>query len=157
MPVHGSGVRTPLPRAVHFRIPGSLMINSLFFRRLAAATFGAAFATLALAQMNEDAVSIEYARQELEAGKVTLIDVREPQEHAAGIARGVKLLPMRQIGTRIGEIPSDPKKPVLLICNTQNRSSATLRFLRDRGFTNVRYVMGGMSEWTRRGWPLVKP
>jgi rhodanese-related sulfurtransferase len=47
---------------------------------------------------------------------------------------------------------------VLLICNTQNRSSATLRALRERGgYTNVRFVEGGMSEWVRRGWPTVAP
>jgi rhodanese-related sulfurtransferase len=64
---------------------------------------------------------------------------------------------MRQLETRLGEIPNDLKQPVLLICNTQNRSSATLRFLRDKGYTNVRFVQGGMSEWSQRGWPLVKP
>ena len=46
---------------------------------------------------------------------------------------------------------------VLLICNTQNRSSATLRALRERGYGHVRFVSGGMSEWARRGWPLVRP
>jgi rhodanese-related sulfurtransferase len=48
-------------------------------------------------------------------------------------------------------------RPVLLICNTQNRSSATLTALRERGYAHVRYVQGGMSEWVRRGWPVVRP
>jgi len=46
---------------------------------------------------------------------------------------------------------------VLLICNTQNRSSSTLSALRERGYAHVRYVQGGMSEWNRRGWPVVRP
>lgn len=104
-----------------------------------------------------DAVSLEAARAAHEAGRAILIDIREPQEHATGVAPGARLLPMRQLGARLGEIPLDPKKPVLLICNTQNRSSATLRALRERGYGHVRYVAGGMSEWARRGWPLVKP
>jgi len=104
-----------------------------------------------------DSVTLEFARNELAAGKATFIDVREPQEHATGVAAGAQLLPMRQLESRMGEIPNDPKRPVLLICNTQNRSSATLRFLRDKGYTNVRYVQGGMSEWNQRSWPLVKP
>jgi hypothetical protein len=29
--------------------------------------------------------------------------------------------------------------------------------LRQRGYAHVRYVSGGMSEWARRGWPMVKP
>lgn len=104
-----------------------------------------------------DMVSLDTARADLQAGRVVLIDIREPSEHAGGVAPGARLLPMRQIGARLSEIPTDPNQPVLLICNTQNRSSATLQSLRQRGYAHVRFVQGGMSEWTRRGWPLVKP
>lgn len=107
--------------------------------------------------LDPDSVPLDVARKEHESGKVTLIDIREPQEHATGVASGAQLLPMRQLAARLAEIPNDPKRPVLLICNTQNRSSATNKFLRDKGYTNVRFVQGGMSEWVRRGWPLVKP
>ena len=104
-----------------------------------------------------DSVSLEVARAELEAGRVILIDIREPGEHATGVATGAQLLPMRQIKRRLSEIPADGAKPVLLICHTQNRSSATLLALREQGFGHVRFVQGGMSEWVRRGWPVVKP
>ena len=104
-----------------------------------------------------DVVSLDTARAELESGQAVLIDIREPQEHATGVAAGAQLLPMRQLSQRLSEIPTDPARPVLLICNTQNRSSATLRALRERGYGHVRYVNGGMSEWARRGWPMVKP
>ena len=122
---------------------------------LAAAGLWAALPRAAHAQ--EDAVSLEVARAEHEAGRAVLIDIREPMEHANGVAAGAKLLPMRQLGARLNEIPVDPSKPVLLICNTQNRSSATLRALREKGYAHVRYVQGGMSEWARRSWPMVKP
>lgn len=104
-----------------------------------------------------DAVSLEVARAEHEAGRVVLIDIREPSEHATGVASGARLMPMSQMGQRLAEVPNDPARPILLICNTQNRSSATMRALRDNGFRHVRYVSGGMSEWARRGWPMVKP
>ena len=104
-----------------------------------------------------DAVSLEAARAEHEAGRAVLIDIREPEEHATGVAAGARLLPMRQLSQRLHEIPTRADQPVLLICNTQNRSSATLRTLRGRGYGHVRYVNGGMSEWARRGWPMVKP
>jgi len=29
--------------------------------------------------------------------------------------------------------------------------------LRSRGYTNVRYVAGGMSGWSAKGWPLLAP
>lgn len=104
-----------------------------------------------------DSVSLDFARTEHEAGRAVLIDIREPDEHATGVAKGAQRLPMRQLGARLAEIPTAPDKPVFLICNTQNRSSATLSALREKGYKHVRFVQGGMSEWVRRGWPVVKP
>jgi rhodanese-related sulfurtransferase len=102
-------------------------------------------------------VSLEQARAEHEAGKVLMIDIREQQEHATGVAQGVVLLPMSQVAQRVAEIPKRADQPVLLICNTQNRSRAVTEALKEQGFTNIRYVNGGMSEWAKRGWPMVKP
>ena len=102
-------------------------------------------------------VSLDQARAEHASGKVLMIDIREPQEHATGVAQGVVLLPMSQVAQRVAEIPKQADQPVLLICNTQNRSRAVTEALQEQGFTNIRYVDGGMSEWTRRGWPMVKP
>ena len=104
-----------------------------------------------------DRISLEEARRAHDAGEAVLIDIREPNEHALGVAAGARLLPMSQLAQRAGEIPQDPGKPVLLICNTQNRSAATLRALRRHGFGHVRYVHGGMADWVRRGWPVVPP
>jgi rhodanese-related sulfurtransferase len=102
-------------------------------------------------------VSLEQARAEHEAGKAWMIDIREPQEHATGVAQGVVLLPMSQVAQRVAEIPKQLEQPVLLICNTQNRSRAVTEALQAQGFSNIRYVNGGMSEWAKRGWPMVKP
>ena len=124
---------------------------------VAGVVLGLAGAGCGQASAESDHVSLETARSELEAGRAVLIDVREPQEHAGGVAPGAKLLPMRQLEQRLAEIPKDTDKPVLLICHSQNRSSATTRMLRERGYSQVRFVEGGMGEWTRRGWPLVKP
>ena len=104
-----------------------------------------------------DAVTLDTARAELEAGRAVVFDIREPAEHATGVAPGMRLLPMSQLGSRLGEIPADPSQPVLLICNTQNRSRKVADALRERGLTNVRHVQGGMSDWASRGWPMVPP
>jgi len=67
------------------------------------------------------------------------------------------LIPMSTLESRLNELPRNPNSRVLLICNTQNRSSAVAKELRSRGFTNVEYVRGGMSEWAKRGWTLESP
>ena len=90
-------------------------------------------------------------------GKVLLIDIREKSEHLTGIAEGAILLPMSELAQKQSQISKDPSQPVLLICNTQNRSKATLNMLKQQGYQNVRYVEGGMSQWAAKGWPLVGP
>ena len=137
----------------------SLSTLALSRRQLSIFVLGLGLSLSACSQTatSADSVTLEFARTELEAGRAILIDVREPDEHATGVAKGAQLLPMRQLSARLAEIPSAANKPVLLICNTQNRSSATLSALRERGYKNLRFVQGGMSEWNRRGWPLVKP
>ncbi|MGC4077167.1 MAG: rhodanese-like domain-containing protein [Rubrivivax sp.] len=126
-------------------------------RRLLAAAGAAVFA-LALpahAAGDDEALPLEAARDALARRSAIVFDIREPDEHARGAAPGMRLLPMSQIGQRLAEIPRD--QPVILVCNTQNRSKATARALRERGWTNVHYAAGGMSEWARRGWPMVAP
>jgi rhodanese-related sulfurtransferase len=113
------------------------------------------------AQRADEMISLDEARRLHEASQAILIDIRENAEHATGVAAGALLMPMSQLGRRVQEIPLARDKPVLLICNTQNRSANTLRALRqqlgDQRYAHVRYVHGGMSEWAKRGWPMVAP
>lgn len=136
----------------------------LALRRLA--TIGlacSAASTLLLAGCSEASASdplrveLPEGRQLLESKKVLMYDIREPQEHATGVANGARLLPMSQLNKRVNEIPKDPAQPVLIICNTQNRSSKVVQAMREAGWTNVRYVHGGMSTWAKNGWPMIKP
>lgn len=120
-----------------------------------------AFALLPLAAAHAaDApatATLDEAREALQTGRTMVVDVREPEEHAEGVAAGAKLLPLRQAAARFTSLVPDKNQPVLLVCRTQNRSGALAKALRDAGYTQVRYVVGGMSEWQRRGLPMVKP
>jgi len=104
-----------------------------------------------------DMASLDEARRLHEAGQALLVDIRESDEHATGAAAGALLLPMSQLRQRINELPTDASRPLLLICHTQSRSSATQKALRQRGYGHVRYVHGGMRDWARRSWPMVRP
>jgi rhodanese-related sulfurtransferase len=104
-----------------------------------------------------DHVTLEQARAEFESGKAVLVDIRETPEHKTGIADGAVLLPMSELTQKPNLLPKNPDQPVLLICNTQNRSKATLQLLKQQGYQNIRYVEGGMSQWSAQGWPLVSP
>ena len=134
-----------------------MFFNRPSFMRCGVAFFFAVVLQACSPETDLPNVSLDQARAELEDGKAMVIDIREAQEHATGVAQGVVLLPMSQVAQRVSEIPKQAHQPVLLICNTQNRSRAVTEALQEQGFTNIRYVNGGMSEWAKRGWPMVKP
>ena len=102
-------------------------------------------------------VSLDAARTALENSSLVVIDIREPDEHATGVAQGARLIPMSQLGKRLAELPPPGKEPFLVICNTQNRSARIVEQLQAAGYTNASYVKGGMSLWAARGWPMAKP
>lgn len=116
-----------------------------------------AFAFAASAQMAVPSVSLDDARDALRSSSAIVIDIREPGEHAIGVAQGARLLPMSELGKRISEVPKSIDQPVLLICNTQNRSARVAGQLRAAGYTNISYVNGGMAQWAKQQWPMVKP
>ncbi len=125
--------------------------------RLLPAALLAALAFTASAQTAAPSVSLDVARAALQNSSAIVIDIREPGEHATGVAQGARLLPMSELGKRISEVPKSNDQPVLLICNTQNRSARVAEQLRAAGYTNIRYVDGGMSQWAKQQWPMVKP
>lgn len=102
-------------------------------------------------------VTLEQARTALEKSSAVVVDIREPDEHAGGVAKGALLIPMAQLEKRLGDITKSKTQPILLFCATQNRSSKMAEQLQAAGYTNASYVKGGMSQWSARGWPLVKP
>lgn len=134
-----------------------MSLNFLHGRHFSGAVLLAAVMALFSLNVFAQAVPLEQARAEMAAGRAVLVDVREPSEHAQGVAQGARLLPMSQFAARASEVASDKNAPLLLICQTQNRSRNLAETLKAQGYTRVRYVSGGMREWTQRGLPVVKP
>jgi rhodanese-related sulfurtransferase len=76
---------------------------------------------------------------------VAIIDVRTPQEFAAGRVPGSVNIPIDQLALRVDEIPTD--RPVVLTCRSGRRSGNGVDLLEDDGFTNVSHMEGGMRAW----------
>jgi rhodanese-related sulfurtransferase len=136
------------------KIHADAFIMCFFFKNMKLISL---YLLTSLLSVSHAQVSLDEARSLVGNSSVTVLDIREPDEHATGVAKGMKLIPMSTLESRLNELPRSPNSRVLLICNTQNRSSAVAKELRTRGFTNVEYVRGGMSEWAKRGWTLESP
>ena len=103
------------------------------------------------------AVTLEVARTALEQSSAVVVDIREPGEQTAGVAKGALLIPMGQLENRLADITKSKTQPIILICATQNRSAKLAEKLQAAGYSNVSYVQGGMNQWTAHGLPTVKP
>lgn len=82
-----------------------------------------------------------------------LLDVREPDEWAAGHAPGAHHLPMMEVPARIAEIPADAE--VVVVCRSGGRSGQVVSYLMGNGWDNVRNLDGGMQVWAAEGREVV--
>lgn len=86
-----------------------------------------------------------------------LVDVREPEEHAQGVAEGARPLGRSYLELRIGEAVPDTGSPVLLMCGSGTRSLLAADDLRRLGYQDVRSVAGGFTRWKEEGLPWTMP
>lgn len=80
-----------------------------------------------------------------------LIDVRNPEEYAAGRVPGAVLVPMHTVPVRLQEIPAD--RTVYVVCAVGGRSGQVAAWLEPQGYDVVN-VLGGTQAWAMSGLPL---
>ncbi|WP_308491772.1 rhodanese-like domain-containing protein [Microbacterium terrisoli] len=81
---------------------------------------------------------------------VPLVDVREPDEYAAGHVPGAINLPMSTIRDRMEDLPEGPFN---VICQVGGRSARVTKSLEQQGY-DVTNVEGGTGEWIARGFDV---
>jgi molybdopterin/thiamine biosynthesis adenylyltransferase/rhodanese-related sulfurtransferase len=104
-----------------------------------------------------DEVDPAAAREQLSNGAVA-IDVREPEEWAAGHIPGARHVPKSYLESRIeGAIP-DRSQHLILYCASGNRSAWAARTLsEDLGYERVESMTGGFTLWKDRGYEVEMP
>ncbi|HEY8119794.1 MAG TPA: molybdopterin-synthase adenylyltransferase MoeB [Myxococcota bacterium] len=80
--------------------------------------------------------------------KPLLLDVREPHEFEKAKIVGSTLIPLGQLGARLGELADWKQRRVVVHCRTGGRSAKAFALLRDAGFTNVANLSGGIDAWS---------
>ena len=106
------------------------------------------------------------AYAQTQAGKLTLIDIRRPDEwKQTGVAKDALQINMAQgdsgfVAQVTAETGGDKNTPIGLICRTGNRTTQMQRVLTDAGFTQVYNIKEGMAGsgagpgWIARGLPV---
>jgi rhodanese-related sulfurtransferase len=89
----------------------------------------------------------------LDAGKILLIDVREPQEYAAERIPGALLFPLSTFDP--GQLPPDEGRQVVLHCGAGGRSLTAARARMATGQPGT-HMIGGIGEWKAQGLPVIR-
>ena len=100
-------------------------------------------------------MSVFELKGKLDRSEISLLDVREPDEWKEdGIVEGAKCIHFADLQDKIGSLPKD--KPIAVTCSVGNRSSTAVSILEREGFTYINNVLGGMTAWTKLGYPIKK-
>ena len=88
-------------------------------------------------------------------GRVLIVDVREPEEYAAGHIPGAVNIPRGVLEFRIDQHPAlyDREREIVLQCQGGGRSALATVVLQELGYKNVSNLAGGFGAWSAAGLP----
>jgi rhodanese-related sulfurtransferase len=91
----------------------------------------------------------------LDAGKLLLIDVREPTEYASERIPGALLYPLSTFDP--AALPDDESRRVVFHCGTGKRSLVAAERRLAAGQPNAAHMGGGLAAWKASGLPVIVP
>ncbi len=95
-------------------------------------------------------ISAHDLADQLAAGAVTVIDVREPMEFVTGHIAGSLNVPLSRLAQA-----DLPRGPLVLVCQSGNRSGKGLTQLLQLGHPHpVADLLGGVPAWQQAGFPV---
>lgn len=87
-------------------------------------------------------------------GEVTVVDIRNADEWAAGHLAGVANIPLGELALRARELPTT--RPIVLHCQGGTRSAIAASVLEAQGIENVIDMEGGYGAWRSAGLPVTQ-
>ena len=105
-------------------------------------------------KLTDDEIEVTEVKEKLDRGDAfVLIDVREPHEYQICNIPAARLIPLGEVGKRLGEL--DPDADIVIHCKSGMRSARACGILKAAGFKHVRNMKGGILAWSDRVDPSV--
>jgi phage shock protein E len=123
-----------------------ILILSILVSTLAACAPAAEVAAPEIISTRIDAEA--YNRSIKDEVEHLLVDVRTPEEFAAGYIPGAVNISLQSLPNRISEIPKG--LAIVVYCRSGNRSASATEILVNAGFRPV-YDLGGIQDWISAG------
>ena len=96
------------------------------------------------------------AQKLLADGRVTVLDLRTPQEFAGGHLKDAKLVDFNAPDFKAKLVELDRTQPYLLHCASGRRSTKALEAFKALGFKEIIHLDGGFNAWKAEGKPVVR-
>lgn len=106
---------------------------------------------LAAAKSSITEIDTAKAQERLVAGRVTVLDVREPDEYAEGALIGALHIPRGHLEAQVEGRILDKDTPVIVYCAGGVRSAFAAKTLGELGYTDVVSMVGGFGKWKDEG------
>jgi rhodanese-related sulfurtransferase len=101
-------------------------------------------------------VNPSQATQLINREDALVIDVRDPGEYGAGHILGAKNLPLSRVDAGAELAAKRKDRPLIVYCDTGNRSGKAAAALKALGYTRVLNLSGGLGAWQQAGLPVEK-
>ncbi len=89
-------------------------------------------------------------------GSFLILDVRTPEEFAAGHLKNALNIPHDRLADRMSDFRKYANVPVLFYCKSGRRAELAIDVLSEAGFTNLNHLTGDMDGWLEAGYPVTK-
>ncbi len=87
---------------------------------------------------------------------IVILDVRAPEEFAAGHLKGARNIDIRQQDAYSKLDKLNPKTTYLVYCRTNHRSGMAVDYMMQKGFNNVYQMMDGFPGWAANNFAYEK-
>ncbi len=101
-------------------------------------------------------VNPSQATQLINREDALMVDVRDPGEYGAGHILGAKNLPLSGLASGAELAAKRKDRPLIVYCDTGNRSAKAAAALKSQGYTRVVNLSGGLGAWQQAGLPVEK-
>lgn len=98
----------------------------------------------------------ELQQRQASGEPVLVVDVRSPEEFAAGHVPGAINLPHDRLSGDEPALRDWKQKPVVLYCRSGRRSAIAAEVLEKHGFGHLEHLTGDMQGWEKEGRPVAR-
>jgi len=100
-------------------------------------------------------ISLIEAKKKFDNKEAIFVDVRRRSEYKSGFIEGSLDIPLGRLIFDARERIPNKNTPIITYCEKGMRGAIAGSYFVQMGYTNVRYLEGGISAWKKAGYPVV--